>query len=635
MCGIAGIVAGKIDRVHHLALKRMTDALAHRGPDGEGQRGFASCLLGHRRLAIVDVAGGAQPMSGTDERVAVTFNGEIYGYQELRRALFDYPFRTKSDTEVILALYQRYGSRTAERLPGMFAFAIWDDTSQELYCARDRFGEKPLYYATGNQGEFIFASEIKAILASRLVTPVLDPKAVARYLQRQCARPHQSIYANIHALPPACCLRLHDGRIDIRRYWSFPAIESDIRIDDAVDRFRGLLAKAVSRQLVADVPVGAFLSGGLDSSTICSVARGLAHDLRTFSFDFEGGHSEAAYARAAAEAYRTRHVELAARDIDVAQQLLCMQAIYDEPFGDTSTIPTYLLSKEARRHVKVAMTGDGGDELFGGYYWYKPLLWMQQEGRIGFLRWLAARIRNRVYRVADLPGAPARELRIMGLAYARQHASIRAAHMRQLAQFTPADLELLGLKDESAVELDQHFDERGTVDDAIRLDVEDYMPSDILTKIDRASMAHGLELRAPFLDMDFASFCLSLPYRLKLSNAEDKIILREAFAAHWPASVRTRSKQGFGAPLTRWLRDPKIGELEERFLGSPDAPIFQIIAYDGAQQILRRRDPMHRWTLLVLGAWLAQVDSTPGASAFGRIQDKPDMIASPLPGAVH
>jgi asparagine synthase (glutamine-hydrolysing) len=545
-------------------------------------------------------------MSSADGRVAITFNGEIYGYQDLRRHLNDYPFRTKSDTEVILALYQRHGAHVLDHLPGMFAFAIWDEGKQELLCARDRFGEKPLYYATGRGGEFIFASEIKGILASGLVDPILDREAVTRYLQRLCVRTDQSIYTNIRALPPAHCLRYRDGRIEVSRYWSPPEVESDIDAGEAVEHFRVLLRNAVRRQLIADVPVGAFLSGGLDSSTICLVAREFVSDLRSFSFDFEDDSSEVEYARAVADRYGTRHTELTAQHVDIAAQIAQMQRVYDEPFADTSNIPFYLLAREARRHVKVALTGDGGDELFGGYAWYKPLLWMERMGRVGLLHWIAARIFNRLSRFARLPGAPARELRIMGLSYGRRYSSTLAAHRGQLSFFEQRDLEQLGIVGVRASSGGEPSDASGSMEDVIRFDVDDYMPADILTKIDRASMAHGLELRAPFLDVEFASFCLSLPYRLKVSTREDKIILRQAFAAQWPASIRARGKQGFGAPLARWFQNPAILELERGLLRDPGAPIYELISYSGTQQLLRRNHLMQRWTLLVLAAWFAR-----------------------------
>ena len=605
MCGIAGIVADLIDERHDRALRFMMAALVHRGPDGEGRQSFGRCLLGHRRLAIVDLSTGHQPMCTSDGRLAVTFNGEIYGYQQIRRSLQDFPFRTKSDTEVILALYRTYGHRTAERLPGMFAFAIWDESRQELLCARDRFGEKPLYYATGRNGEFLFASEIKSILASGLVEPVLDRHAVSRYLQRQCVRANQSIYKNIGALPPAHCLRYSEGRVEVYRYWSAPQIENDIDSSEAAEQFTTLLREAVRRQLIADVPVGAFLSGGLDSSTVCQVASSLVQDLQTFSFDFEGDHSEVEYARAVAKHCNTQHTELATHGVEIADLLTRMQAVYDEPFADSSTIPSYLLSQEARRHVKVALTGDGGDEMFGGYLWYKPLLWMQSEGRIGLLRWVAERAANRLARAVGIPGAIAREHRIMGLAYGRQYKSVLEAHRSQLNLLSPADIASLGLQ--SNATSDAEHDRAGSMDDSILLDVNDYMPANNLTRVDRASMAHGLELRAPFLDVDFASFCISLPYRLKVSTREDKIILRQAFTQLWPAAIRKRHKQGFGAPVARWLQHPQVAQLERQLLHDRSSHLYDVVDYQAVQRLTLRDDStLVRWTLLVLAIWLWQ-----------------------------
>lgn len=360
------------------------------------------------------------------------------------------------------------------------------------------------------------------------------------------------------------------------------------------------------RQLVADVPVGIFLSGGLDSSTICFLASQFVGDLRSFSFDFEDDHSEITYARSAAMAYGTRHAELTAQRVDIADQLWRMQQVYDEPFADTSNIPTYLLCGKARPHVKVALTGDGGDELFGGYQWYKPLLWMEEQGRVGLLHWVAARVKNRLYGLAGIPGEVARELRVTGLGYGRRYTSTLAAHRGQMSIFERRDLEQLGIMGVQPSSVLEPPDVSRSMDDVIRFDVEDYMPADILTKIDRASMAHGLELRAPFLDVEFASFCLSLPYRLKVSTSNDKIILRQRFAAQWPVPIRSRTKQGFGAPLTRWLKDPAIRELERSLLQEPGAPIFKHISHHGTQQLLRQNNLLQRWTLLVLAVWLAQ-----------------------------
>jgi asparagine synthase (glutamine-hydrolysing) len=609
MCGIAGIVAS-IDQRYRVALQRMTDALAHRGPDGQGQAVFTTCALGHRRLAIVDLDSGAQPLSMAGGRIAVTFNGEIYGYQEIRRAYHDFPYRTNSDTEVILALYARHGAQTPAHLPGMFAFALWDDERQELLAARDRFGEKPFYYAVAPGGEFIFASEIKAILASGLIEPTIDRRAVARYLTRQCVGVDQSIYANVRSLPPAHMLRLREGRIEVSRYWSPPMPTSDLAIDDAVDCLRSLLRQAVQRQLVADVPVGAFLSGGVDSSTICLVASELVEQLRTFSFDFEGAHSEIAYARAAAAAYGTRHVELSAHGVDLADGMATLQRVYDEPFADTSALPTYLIAREARRHLKVVLTGDGGDELFGGYAWYRPLYHMAHERPVGLLRWTAARIANRISRVAGLPGGAAREYRIMGMGMRRGHRTPLAAHQAQMAFFDGDALDQLGLEATETNYATEVGPDRGTLDDVLRSDVQDYMAADILTKIDRAAMAHGLELRAPFLDVEFATFCLSLPYRLKITRDEDKVVLRRAYAEQWPAPIRKRSKQGFGAPLARWLDDRGLRKMQGSLLDDAHSPLYDIVSFRGTRRLLRRATPMQRWTLLILALWLSQAPTS-------------------------
>jgi asparagine synthase (glutamine-hydrolysing) len=387
MCGIAGIVAdsprGYEDRVWE-----MVNCLGHRGPDGSGVHIFDNCILGHTRLTIVDLETGSQPMLCALTDVGVTFNGEVYGYKTIRAAIPDYPFRTKSDTEVLLALYHHHGRSLPEKLPGMFSFAIWDNRMRELFCARDRFGEKPFYYAQGARGEFLFASEIKALLASGLVTPVLDEEAVAHYMKYLYVHPHRSIYRNIHALPPAHYLRYAEGKIQVERYWTLPDTDSKIELPEAADQFRMLFEQAVSRQLVADVPVGAFLSGGLDSSTVVAVASRFCPKLHTYSFAFEDSVSELPFAREVAARYRTEHVELADDTVDIAELLVAMQQVYDEPFADSSNIPTYMISRLAREHTKVILTGDGGDELLAGYPWYRPLLesW-KDAGNAGRTAW--------------------------------------------------------------------------------------------------------------------------------------------------------------------------------------------------------------------------------------------------------
>ncbi len=599
MCGIAGIVAPRVER-HQAALERMTRTLAHRGPDGSGLHLFADCGLGHRRLSIVDLSTGAQPMlSGRGD--GITFNGEIYGYQALRSSLSDYPFRTSSDTEVILALHERHGGDFVSRLPGMFAFGLWDDRRRELLCARDRFGEKPFYYAFGPDGELLFASEIKALLASGLVRPILSRDAVAHYLKYLYVHPDQTIYRNVSTLPPGHLLRFRDGKLSVERYWSLPEGVEGVGPEEAVERFRSLFDQAVSRQLVADVPVGAFLSGGLDSSSVVAAAARHATGLKTFSFDFEDSKSELPFAREVAKRYGTRHTELADRDTDIGRLLVTMQAVYDEPFADSSNIPTYLLAKLAREHVKVVLTGDGGDELLAGYsYWYQPLLAMQRASgaKAGRRLWLEL-----VLRVARRLGPrinPQLLYRHQGAEYARLFHSLGEAHARQQEYLSDADLRGLGLE---PPRLPIRNNATGTVDDALRIDLAGYMPGDILVKIDRASMAHGLELRAPFLDVDFASFCISLPYRLKIEDGRDKLILRRAYSDDLPSSVKRRRKQGFGAPVAQWLARPSVTALREERLGNPGHALYSLLTLKPSDRLVQGNH-YQAWTLLVLALWL-------------------------------
>ncbi len=604
MCGIAGILTQDSKR-YERALKNMVEALRHRGPDGQGIDHFPNCSLGHTRLSIVDLETGGQPMRSSDGNLGITFNGEIYGYQKLRRQLTTYPFKTTSDTETILAMYERSQERLLETLPGMFAFGLWNDRKQELICARDRFGEKPLYYAFGPGGEFLFASEIKALLASGLITPILDKSALVHYLQRLYVHPHHTIYRNVYALPPAHMLRYADGKLSILRYWHLPNPRDSVSPEEAIAEFRRLLLNAVGDCLVADVPVGAFLSGGLDSSTIVAAASSYQPHLQTFSFGFGDSINELPYAREVARLYRTNHVELVDKDFDIGDLLEQMASVYDEPFADSSNIPTFLISKQARNYVKVVLTGDGGDELLAGYdWWYRPLVEMQNPRASH--RALAAMFQTAAWLRKKLCGTlPESWQRVQeGMAAYDGHCTIAEAHYKQNVYFSGHDLVQLGL-DMSLYEIPVNWKQyaSGSVDDALRMDVEDYMPGDILVKIDRASMAHGLELRAPLLDVAFASFCISLPDRLKISSEGDKLILRQAFRHEWPRSIRARGKQGFGAPVREWLRLPSVVRLKRAYLDNPNHKLFEFLSFEGSRPFVARGD-YHTWILLVLALWM-------------------------------
>jgi asparagine synthase (glutamine-hydrolysing) len=569
MCGIAGIVGAKAGLMRD-RVERMVATLRHRGPDASGVLPFENAVLGHARLSIVDLSGGAQPLESAARdggRIAVTFNGEIYGYRELRGGLHHagYPFRTSGDTEVILALYARDGARLAEHLPGMFAFGLWDDGAQELFLARDRFGEKPLYWARYEQDGargIVFASEIKAILASGLVRAGLDRDALAHYLQHLDVHPAQSIYENFHTLPPGHSMTYAAGEVRVRRYWDLPETRDDITAAEAAEELRHLFRQAVARQLVADVPVGAFLSGGLDSSTVVALAAALKPGLETFAFRFRGAVGEAdevEYAASVARMHGTRHRVLEDSDADIAGLLREMARVYDEPFADSSNIATFLISRLARQHLKVVLTGDGGDELLAGYPWYRELAGPFQ-------------------------------------------GSVGAARLRQNQYFSDATLAKFGL---APPRLKQPIERSNTVDDALRMDLRDYMPGDILVKIDRAAMSHGLELRAPFLDVDLASFLIALPPRLKIDGRTDKLLLRQAFADLWPERVQKRGKQGFGAPVAEWLARPPVQDLVRTRLCDPRHPLFSLLPFD-VTRIAVERQNFQAWSLLTLALWLEE-----------------------------
>ena len=553
MCGITGIVGLEVGR-HSTRIERMVAALGHRGPDGSGSYSFPSCTLGHTHLAIIDLVTGDQPMLSQDRQVGITFNGEIYGYREIKASLKEHQFRTTSDTEVILTLYQVYGCDLLRHLPGMFAFALWDEKEQILFAARDRFGEKPFYYAWGRNGEFLFASEIKSLLASGLFQPKLNQAALVHYLRRLYVHPRQTIYENVFTLPPAHSLLLRNGKLHVERYWELPLTKEPVSEPEAIEEFRRLLERSIDRQLVADVPVGTFLSGGLDSSSVVAAASKTHSRLRTFSFGFPDGTNELPYAKEIADLYKTEHTEIEDKQLDLVALIKEMAHVYDEPFADSSNIPMYLISRAARRHVKVVLTGDGGDELLGGYdYWYRSLWEMEQTilQSAPLLRLLRAS--NRLLKRFHLHVPAGWERAARSSTLNRHKEAMTQARLEQNIYFSDDELCRLGFRADTKGTADDTAGQRGGVDSALRMDLLDYMPGDILVKTDRASMAHGLELRAPFLDVEFASFCISLPSRLKITDQESKSILRRSYSQAWTESVRARSKCGFGAPVVKWL----------------------------------------------------------------------------------
>lgn len=618
MCGIAAIIKGSgVPRDG--VIDRMAHRLDHRGPDATASRRLpGGCDLGHTRLSIIDLAGGAQPMTDDAERFWVVFNGEIFNYRELRTTLesLGWAFRTQSDTEVLLRAFQQYGDDCATHLNGQFAFVIWDTRDRRALAARDRMGEKPLYWAAAADGSVIFASEIKSLLASGLIDPKIDPLSIDAYLALSYIPPNRTVYANVHTVEPGTAMAWDDGRIRTWRYWE-PSYSGAGPIDwqEAVEETARLVAQAVKRQMVADVPVGAFLSGGLDSSTIVALMTQHAnHPVATFSVGFGDLVNELPYARAVAEQYNTDHHELQ-MDIRLDEMLERMAHVYDEPFADSSNIPTYMMCGFARRGVKVALAGDGGDEVFGGYAWYLHLLRNGPDGPAAPLawRWLKA-LPLRALAKAGLPVTRLRDDAVN--AYSPEVLKYPDLWERHYAWASFFKRDRATLWGGAAPDYEPAFRRdfapppgvRG-MDRATDLDVRCYLPGDILVKVDRAAMAHGLEVRAPFLDVDLAQFVLGLPWRMRFKGGELKPLLKAACGTLWPKKLMGREKQGFGGPIADWIARPEVLHLVRRVAG-PASPLMSLLP--GAADVLRACDgprmpweeAQFRWGLLCLGLWL-------------------------------
>jgi asparagine synthase (glutamine-hydrolysing) len=604
MCGICAIVGGRIPPPA-AAIKSMVAALRHRGPDAQSYRRLDGCDLGHARLSIIDLDNGAQPLADAAGRYWIVFNGEIYNYQELRDTLAraGHRFHTRSDTEVILAAYREWGSACLDRFRGMFAFAIWDTHERQLFAARDLFGEKPLYYAATPSGALLLASEIKSITASGLVQPRIAPSGIDDYLCLGYMPPDRTVYENVQTLAPGHYLEWNgNGAPSCTCYWRPKFNTTAIGADEAGERLRTLLEQAVRRQMVADVPVGAFLSGGHDSSTIVALmARQASQPVRTFSVGFGEWINELPYARAVARQYRTDHHDIDLGTLPVADLLERMAEVYDEPFMDPSHVPTYLISEYARRHVKVVLSGDGADELFGGYAWY-PLLAASMAVSGSELAWIAARGVSRLLR--DRVPALRRHSQARGLARRWPDPVTRYVHYRS-ALSAGERAALWGGPETPPAFLSSTYyrssDRTQGMDKVLDFDLRAFLPGDILVKVDRAAMAHGLETRAPFLDRDLVEFALTLPSGLKVTADQTKVLFKQALARYWPEALHQRGKQGFAAPYQAWLAREDVQALVRRVF-RPGAPLRQLLP--GLPVISRPAHDYHTWSLLTLGLWL-------------------------------
>ena len=620
MCGIAGFVGGTNRDVAAARLRAMCDAISHRGPDDAGYLVNGPAAIGMRRLSIIDVHGGHQPIANEDATVHVVFNGEIYNYRALQDRLLRNGHRlaTRSDTETLVHLYEEDGPRLVDALRGMFGFAIWDSRTETLLLARDRLGIKPLYYWPTPDG-VAFASELRALLTLPGFPRDLDADAVGQYMAFGYVPDPRAIFPGVFKLPPGHRLTWNRATgVRIERYWS-PARGENAGIDerDAVAETRRLLDEAVSMHLVSEVPLGAFLSGGIDSSgVVATMARLLDQPVRTFSIGFrEREFDESAHAASVATAIGTQHTQLIVRpDADMLFEEI-VRAL-DEPFADTSALPTFLVSHLARKDVTVSLSGDGGDELFGGYTRYDELNGVTERSR------LARAVLSRVGQALPHGAYGRNRLLDLGRTLRGRYATTVAFPVREAegGVLRPEIANRVALHDAL---LDGWFDTAKGRDFTTQLmivDLQSYLPGDILTKVDRMSMAVSLEARVPLLDHVVAEFALSLPARLKLRDGVGKWVLRQAIADRVPAEVFDRPKQGFDVPLREWFRRELAYRLDE--LLNPACSIYAYASPGAVTRVVTehrtgRRDHARTiWRLLVLERWTRLLASGDVARGF-------------------
>jgi asparagine synthase (glutamine-hydrolysing) len=622
MCGITGIVFKDGSRPDQGRLKHSNDLIGHRGPDDEGFFIDGPVGLAMRRLAIIDLNTGHQPLSYADGAFWIVFNGEIYNYQQLRAELEGrgHKFKTRTDTEVILALYQESGTKCVDRLRGMFAFAIWDKKEQRLFVARDRIGKKPLVY-TDQPGYFAFASEMRCLFAWPGISREVDPIALDEYLSLQYIPSPLTIYKSVKKLPPGHFLIYQKGKITVERYWDLPlgAPHVTADVEEAKHLLREKLRESVKLRMISDVPLGAFLSGGIDSSIIVALmAEQSTRPVKTFSIGFEEQEfSELGFAKQVAERYACDHTEFIVKP-EMTDVLPKLAWHYGEPYADSSALPSYYVSRETRKHVTVALNGDGGDENFAGY--------------IRYFAMKAARLYD------ELPG-PARSLLQFGTEFLPESkqvpfgffwrvkrflrsavfSDIAKRHLKMVGYFSeedkvglysPAFLSRLGPHQGAAApylaEAFKRAEKEDFVNRMLYVDFKSYLPECLMAKIDIATMANSLEGRSPFLDHEFVELAYRMPGEWKLKGLKKhKWILKEAFADKLPPSITKRGKMGFGVPIGHWFRGPLKSFGESHILGTRRGYFNE----DALRRLWTEhqdgtRDHSYRlWALLMLELW--------------------------------
>jgi len=609
MCGIAGFVRSTGSQPGDDALLgAMCDAIRHRGPDDDGRRIIGAAALGMRRLSIIDVAGGQQPIANETGDVTVVYNGEIYNYHQLRDRLLHAGHRlaTRSDTETLVHLYEDDGDLLVNSLRGMFGFAIWDARRQRLLLGRDRLGIKPLYYWERPDG-ISFASELRSFLVDPAFKADIAEEAIALYLAFGYVPDPHCIFRGVRKLPPGHVLTWNrDDGVSVRRYWSPLRAEVSITEPEAIEEVRRLLDESVRCHLESEVPLGAFLSGGIDSSTVVALmARAMDRRVQTFSIGFdEPEYNEAPHAARVAAELATDHTELIVRP-DADQLVEDVVQGFDEPFADSSALPTLLVSHLARERVTVALSGDGGDEIFGGYTRYAEVAGMARPAPPALRKLL------RGLALMRPPGAKGRAWMLNQSAGNRGRYAATVASPLSAAEGGVATTGIAQWRPALERVLDPWFDRFGSRDFATQMmlvDLETYLPGDILTKVDRMSMAVSLEARVPILDHQVVEFAMSLPSRLKLRDGVGKLVLRKAITGLVPDSVLSKPKQGFAVPLPAWFRGPlrhRIDRLTERDTAIGEWTDENAVRRIIGEHLAGRRDHGGLiWRLVVLNGWL-------------------------------
>jgi asparagine synthase (glutamine-hydrolysing) len=619
MCGIAGFINREKDSpVAECAarLDAMCRVITHRGPDEQGAVVLGRAALGMRRLSIIDLKSGQQPIYSEDGNLAIVFNGEIYNYRELKTDLErrGHRFKTNSDTETIVAAFEEFGADCLRHLRGMFAFAVWNKRDESLFVARDRVGKKPLFYAVTKSGDFVFGSELKVLLAHGDIEPEIDLAALDAYLTFGYVPEEFCIFKNVKKLAPGAFLIYENGRIETEKYWDFPykKIETIKTEAEYVEILRAKLREAVAVRLISEVPLGAFLSGGVDSSSIVAMMAQISdRPVKTFSIGFnEDTFNELKFARLAAKHFSTEHHEFIVTP-DLVETLDELVWHFDEPFADPSSLPTFMVSKMAREFVTVVLSGDGGDELFAGYTRYA--IEQRRKGLENLpafvrrkLRDASARLphgfrgKNYLYNVSLDPTA-----RYIDNLSHFNPVRRRALYSREFSAKLNGDF---GAGEKIFREIAESASTGKAIDNLLYLDSKTYLPGDILTKVDRMTMAASLEARAPLLDQELIETVAQIPAELKMRGAETKYIFKKALEGIVPPEILYRPKQGFGVPINEWINSQlrariheTLGEKRSLERGYFDASYIETLLDEHRR---RRRDHSYAlWILYVLELW--------------------------------